>query len=66
MNVWTVIATMLWVIPMFWLIRDLEGVVDNIKHLTGHKDALVRLASVLVVLLWPVAMIIDMMLGDEE
>lgn len=66
MNVWTVIATMLWVIPMFWLIRDFELVVDNLEQMTGRKGALVRWAAVLAVLLWPVSMIVEMMMGDDE
>jgi hypothetical protein len=57
---------MLWVIPVFWLIRDFETVVDNLERLTGRSGAAVRWAAVLSLLLWPVAMIIEMMWGDDE
>lgn len=66
MNVWTVTTMMLWVIPVFWLIRDFETVVDNLERLTGRSGAAVRWAAVLSLLLWPVAMIIEMMWGDGE
>ena len=64
MNFWTVTTMMLWVIPVFWLIRDFETVVDNLERLTGRSGAAVRWAAVLSLLLWPVAMIIEMMLED--
>ena len=66
MNVWTVIATMLWVIPVFWLAGDFELVVDNLKHLTGRKDALVRWAAVLAILCWPITLTVEIMFGDGE
>lgn len=66
MNFWTVTTMMLWVIPVFWLIRDFETVVDNLERLTGRSGAAVRWAAVLSLLLWPVAMIIEMMWGDDE
>ena len=66
MNVWTVTTMMLWVIPVFWLISDFDTVVDNLERLTGRSGALVRGAAVLSLLLWPVAMIIEMVWGDDE
>ena len=66
MNIWTVTTVMLWVIPVFWLMGDFEVVVDNLERLTGRNGALVRWAAIMALLLWPVAMIIEMMLGDDE
>ena len=67
MNIWTVLWAMTYIVPMFWLIMDFKIVIEQMMETFGIGYRLARWVAVLAVLLWPVAMVAEMMTsgGDE-
>jgi hypothetical protein len=67
MNIWTVLWAMTYIVPMFWLMMDFKIVIKQMMDTFGISYRLARLVAVLAVLLWPVAMVAEMMTsGDDE
>lgn len=67
MNIWTVLWAMTYIVPMFWLMMDFKIVIEQMIKTFGIGYRLARLVAVLAVLLWPVAMVAEMMTsGDDE
>jgi hypothetical protein len=58
---------MTYIVPMFWLMMDFKIVIEQMIKTFGIGYRLARLVAVLAVLLWPVAMVAEMMTsGDDE
>jgi len=61
MNIWTVLWAMTYIVPMFWLMMDFWVVIDLMMDVFGVSRPVARWLAVLAVLIWPVAMVYEMM-----
>jgi hypothetical protein len=52
---------MTYIVPMFWLMMDFWVVIDLMMDVFGVSRPVARWLAVLAVLIWPVAMVYEMM-----
>lgn len=66
MNIWTIFWAMTYIVPVFWLLKDFDLIVEGLEERPWCGHELAWWLSVASVFFWPVAMIVEMMMGDDE
>ena len=65
-NIWTVLWAMTYIVPVFWLMRDFDLIAENLEEKPWCSHELARWLAVASVLFWPIAMMIEITMRDDE
>jgi hypothetical protein len=71
MNIWTTIAAILYVIPVFWFLSIFDDVCFDVNEAMDEGQlpdlpGAIKFIAVILIMLWPIAMTLEIIMAEKK